>query len=240
MDWFFVDEIQGEHIITGEDALHITKSLRKSVGEALTLCDKSGVEHLCLIDSINNEGVFVHEITKDECRNEPSINITLFAALTKGDKLETVVQKSVELGVSSIVPVMTSRCVSRPDGKSAVKKQTRYQKIALQAAMQSCRAIVPNVSRVISLDNAAKRLDEFDLSILFYEGGGKSLREILKASAKKIAIFTGPEGGFEESEVDLLAESGAVVATLGKRILRAETAPIAALSAIMLQTGNLE
>ncbi len=240
MDWFFVDKIQGEHIITGEDALHITKSLRKSVGEAVTLCDKSGVEHLCIIDSINDEGVFVHEVTKSECQNEPSVDVTLFAALTKGDKLEAVVRKSVELGVSSIVPVLTSRCVSRPDGKSAVKKQTRYQKIALQAAMQSRRAIVPNVSRITDLDSAAKRLGEFDLSILFFEGGGRSLREILKTPAKKIAIFTGPEGGFEESEVGLLAESGAVVATLGKRILRAETAPLAALTAIMLQTGNLE
>lgn len=240
MDWFFVDEIQGEYIITGEDALHITKSLRKSVGEVLTLCDKEGVEHLCLIDRINNDGVFVHEVSKSECENEPSVEITLFAALTKGDKLETVIQKAVELGVSHIVPVLTNRCVSRPDGKSAAKKQARYQKIALQAAMQSRRAIIPDVSEIIGLDKAAKRLHDFDLSIFFFEGGGKSLREILNTTAKKIAIFTGPEGGFEEGEVQLLAEGGAAVATLGKRILRAETAPLAALSAIMFQTGNLE
>lgn len=240
MDWFFVDKIQGEHIITGEDALHITKSLRKSVGETLTLCDKNGIEHICFIDRINDEGVFVHEVSKNECENEPSVEITLFVALTKGDKLETVIQKSVELGVSHIVPILTNRCVSRPDGKSAAKKQARYQKIALQAAMQSRRAIIPDVSGIMSLDDASKRLREFDLSIFFFEGGGKSLRQILEPPAKKIAIFTGPEGGFEEREVKLLAESGAAIATLGKRILRAETAPLAALSAIMLQTGNLE
>ena len=98
MDWFFAESVDGEHLITGEDAIHITKSLRKSVGEAVTLCDSSGVEHNCLIDRINDEGVFVHEISKTECQNEPSVEVTLFAALTKGDKLETVIQKSVELG----------------------------------------------------------------------------------------------------------------------------------------------
>ncbi len=240
MDWFFTDNVESEHLITGEDAVHITKSLRKSVGEAVTLCDKAGIEHNCLIDRISDEGVLVHEISKAECSNEPSVEITLFAALTKGDKLETVIQKSVELGVSHIVPVLTSRCVSRPDAKSAVKKQARYQKIALQAAMQSRRAIIPDVSEIITLEKASKMLSQFDTSIFFFEGGGKSIREILSSPTKKIAIFTGPEGGFEEREVELLAENGAAVATLGKRILRAETAPIAALAAIMLQTGNLE
>lgn len=240
MDWFFAESVDGEHLITGEDAVHITKSLRKSVGEAVTLCDSSGVEHSCLIDRINDEGVLVHEISKTECMNEPSVEITLFAALTKGDKLETVIQKSVELGVAHIVPVLTSRCVSRPDAKAALKKQARYQKIALQAAMQSRRAIIPDVSEITTLEQASEMLSQFDTAIFFFEGGGKSLREILALPKKKIAIFTGPEGGFEEREVALLAKNGAVIATLGKRILRAETAPIAALAAIMLQTGNLE
>ncbi|MCI5655444.1 MAG: RsmE family RNA methyltransferase [Candidatus Pseudoruminococcus sp.] len=240
MDWFFAESVDGEHLITGEDAIHITKSLRKSVGEAVILCDSSGVEHNCLIDRINDEGVLVHEISKTECQNEPSVEVTLFSALTKGDKLETVIQKSVELGISHIVPVLTSRCVSRPDAKSATKKQARYQKIALQAAMQSRRAIIPDVSEIITLEKASKMLSDFDTTIFFFEGGGKSLKEILSSPAKKIAIFTGPEGGFEEREVELLTENGAVVATLGKRILRAETAPIAALAAIMFETGNLE
>ena len=164
MDWFFAESVDGEHLITGEDAIHITKSLRKSVGEAVTLCDSSGVEHNCLIDRINDEGVFVHEISKTECQNEPSVEVTLFAALTKGDKLETVIQKSVELGISHIVPVLTSRCVSRPDAKSAAKKQARYQKIALQAAMQSRRAIIPDVSEIITLEKASKMLSDFDVS----------------------------------------------------------------------------
>lgn len=240
MDWFFIDKFDGECIITGEDAQHITKSLRKSVGEELTLCDNNRIEHLCIIDRISPDGVWVHELSKSECNNEPSVEITLFAALTKGDKLETVIQKSVELGVTHIIPVLTDRCVSRPDAKAAGKKQMRYQKIAEQAAMQSRRAIVPDVSAVITLKEAAAMLSQFDKSVLFFEGGGESIRTLIHENERSVAIFTGPEGGFEEREVELLINNGASLGTLGKRILRAETAPLAAISAIMLHTGNLE
>lgn len=189
MDWFFAESVDGEHLITGEDAIHITKSLRKSVGEAVTLCDSSGVEHNCLIDRINDEGVFVHEISKTECQNEPSVEVTLFAALTKGDKLETVIQKSVELGISHIVPVLTSRCVSRPDAKSAAKKQARYQKIALQAAMQSRRAIIPNVSEIITLEKASKMLSDFDVAIFFLRVGEKALKRYSHHPQRKLRFL---------------------------------------------------
>ena len=179
-------------------------------------------------------------ITETECRNEPTVEVTLFAALTKGDKMETVIQKAVELGVHAVVPVLTDRCISRPDAKAAVKKQQRYQKIASQAAMQSRRGIIPEIHELTDLKKAAEMLTDFDKSVLFYEGGGKPVREIITLSDKKIAVFTGSEGGFEESEVELLTNHGAVTATLGKRILRAETAPLAVLSIIMFHTGNLE
>lgn len=240
MDWFFCESVGETQLITGEDAVHISKSLRMSVGEVITLCDRNRTEHLCKIERISTEGVLVREVSKSECTHEPTVEITLFAALTKGDKMESVIQKSVELGVHRIVPVLTSRCISRPDSKSAEKKLARYRKIAEQAAMQSQRAIIPVVSAFTELKSAAKTLEKLDLAILFYEGGGKPLRELIKTSDKSIGIFTGPEGGFEENEVSLLNESGAVTATLGKRILRAETAPLAALSAIMFHTGNLE
>ncbi len=240
MDWFFAENIGETYLITGEDAVHITKSLRMSVGEVITVCDSKRIEHLCKIERINSDGVLVRVISQSECNNEPDINITLFAALTKGDKMEAVIQKSVELGVNEIVPIMTDRCVSRPDSKSAEKKVQRYQKISSQAAMQSRRAIIPTVSRVIELKKVAQSLENFDKIILFYEGGGKPIRDIITDTDKNIAIFTGPEGGFEEREVKFLLESGAVCATLGKRILRAETAPLAALAAIMFHTGNLE
>lgn len=240
MDWFFADNIGDTHLITGEDAVHITKSLRMSVGESLTLCDSSKTEHLCKIERINSDGVLVHVVSETECQNEPSVDVTLFASLTKGDKMETVIQKAVEIGVHSIVPVLTDRCVSRPDSKAAAKKAQRYQKIASQAAMQSRRAIIPNVENITGLKNVSELLKSFDKIILFYEGGGEPLKSIITQNDKNIAIFTGPEGGFEEREVKLLTDAGAVCATLGKRILRAETAPLVALSAIMFHTGNLE
>ena len=239
MDWFFTDTMEETHLITGEDARHISKALRMSVGEVITLCDSSRTEHLCKIERISPEGVLVREVSKEECTHEPSVEVTLFAALTKGDKMESVIQKSVELGVCRIVPVLTDRCISRPDGAAAHKKIERYQKIAHQAAMQSQRAIIPQVDEMMTLTAAAKELGSFDRSIMFYEGGGKPLDRALLPEDKSIAIFTGPEGGFEESEVALLTQSGAEITTLGPRILRAETAPLAALAAIMFHTGNL-
>lgn len=240
MDWFFAENVGQTHLITGEDAIHITKSLRMSVGEVITICDKNKMEHLCKIERITPDGVQVRVVTESECMNEPTVKVTLFAALTKGDKMETVIQKSVELGVHAIVPVLTDRCISRPDMKSAAKKQQRYQKIAYQAAMQSRRGVIPEVHEIIELKKATEMLGDFDRAIMFYEGGGMPLKKIIMPSDKKIAVFTGCEGGFEESEAELLTSHGAVTATLGKRILRAETAPLTALSIIMFHTGNLE
>ncbi len=241
MDWFFAETVGDTHLITGEDALHITKSLRMSAGEVLTLCDSSKTEHLCRIERITPEGVLVRTVSQNECTHEPDVEVTLFAALLKGSSTETVIQKSVELGAYRIVPVLTERCVSRPDTKAGDKKQQRYQKIAAQAAMQSRRAVIPEVTAVTELRKAAGMLDGFDKVILFYEGGGAPLRELITVGKdRRIAVFIGPEGGFEEREVELLARSGAHTATLGKRILRAETAPLAALAAIMFHTGNME
>ena len=240
MDWFFCESVGETQLITGEDAAHISKSLRMSVGEVITLCDKERTEHLCKIERISTEGVLVREVSKSECLHEPTVEVTLFAALTKGDKMESVIQKCVELGVHSIVPVLTSRCISRPDSKSAEKKLMRYRKISVQAAMQSQRAIVPEISPLCELRAAAEMLSGFDRAIVFYEGGGRPLREIITSGDRSIAVFTGPEGGYEESEVELLTSRGASAATLGRRILRAETAPLAALAAIMFHTGNLE
>ena len=240
MNWFFIQDFDRRALLTGEDALHIKKSLRMSVGEILTVCDKTGTQHLCGIDRICDEGVWVRELSREESQNEPSVEISLFASLTKGDKFESMVQKSVELGVHCIVPILTDRCISRPDGKAWAKKHDRYQKIASQAAMQSHRNIIPEVEPILTLRQASQRLKNFDKSILFYEGGGRPVAEILSGSEKRIAVFIGPEGGFGESEVELLVQSGAVRSTLGRRILRAETAPVAALSILMFMTGNME
>ncbi len=159
--------------------------------------------------------------------------------MPKGDKLEDIIQKCTELGITEIQPVLTHRSVSRPDSKSAKKKQARYQKIALEAAQQSGRGIIPTIGEMTDLKTAVSQ-DNSRLKILFYEGGGAPLKEIINKNIETVSIYIGPEGGFEESEVNLIKESGGKVATLGKRILRTQTAPVAALTAIMLLTDNLE
>lgn len=167
------------------------------------------------------------------------MKVTLYQGVPKGDKMEDIIQKCTELGITAINPVLTHRSVSRPDDKAAKKKQARYQKIALEAAQQSGRGIVPEICTMESLANAVKN-DDSNIKILFYEGGGQPLRKMISENIKSVSVYIGPEGGFEKDEVALIREYGGVVATLGKRILRTQTAPVAALTSIMLLTGNLE
>ncbi|MBR2714898.1 MAG: 16S rRNA (uracil(1498)-N(3))-methyltransferase [Ruminococcus sp.] len=241
MAWFFTNEIIGDtHLITGEDARHISKSLRMTKNEKLTLCTEDGRRHECEIESFTADSVLVKILKSTECEQEPSVKITLFMALTKGDKMDDIVQKSVELGVYEIVPVLTNRCISRPDEKQLRKKVARWQKIASGAASQSRRGIIPKVCDTLNLKEACKTLADFDTSIVFYECGGEKLRDIIDENAKTLAMFVGCEGGFEEGEIDLLKEHKVIPATLGTRILRAQTAPIAGITAVMYQTKNLE
>ena len=237
--WFFFFFVidTNKYIITGENAKHI-RVLRMRNGEELTLVTPLGIQHDCVIADVNQTQVVVDVLGSHPCENEPDVFVTLYQALPKGDKMDYIVQKCVELGVSRIVPVMSSRCVSRPDEKSLKKKTARWQKIALQAAMQSRRGIIPEVCQCVSLKQAAELTGENDKTVFFYELGGDSVKNILADKPKTIGMFIGSEGGFEESEAELVLSNGAVAATLGKRILRAETAPLAALSVIMYQTDN--
>lgn len=240
MAWFFADtNVTDKYIITGEDAQHIKKSLRMREGEELTLVSPDGTEHRCAIESLN-ESVEVNVLSSKTCEQEPDIRVTLYQGLTKGDKMDFIIQKSVELGVTEIVPTLTDRCISRPDEKSMNKKIARWQKIALGAAQQSKRGIVPEVRPLLTLKEAAEKAKKDDVSIVFYEGGGEKISTLLAQKPESVSIFIGSEGGFEESEVELLKSMGTANATLGKRILRAETAPLAALSAIMFFTGNMD
>lgn len=242
MAWFFTEHnIKGDqYIISGEDAKHISKVLRMNPGEELTLVTPDKTQYQCEVFSINSDSVTVEIISKQPCKNEPDVFVTLYQALPKGDKMDYIIQKCVELGVSRIVPMISSRCVSRPDAKSLAKKRERWQKISLQAAMQSRRGIIPEVCSCVSFQNAAELTKSNEQTIIFYEMGGSPVRDILKGTSKTLGIFIGSEGGFEQNEVDLLTKSGACAATLGKRILRAETAPLAAMSVIMYQTGNFD
>lgn len=171
--------------------------------------------------------------------SEPSVSVTLYQGLPKSDKMDSVVQKAVEMGVTRIVPMLTQRCVSRPDQKSAQKKVERWQKISVEAAKQCGRGILPPVSPVTDFSVALRQAASESTILFFYEGGGQSLQQCIDPSCKAYSIFIGPEGGFSEEEVQFALDLGAKKATLGPRILRTETAPIAALTAIMLTTGNM-
>ena len=233
------DGISEKIYLNEEQSRHITKSLRMKKGDMLTVCTGDGNDYGCIIDEISKDGARLAVCYKQASDSEADIKISLYQGVPKGDKFEDIIQKCTELGVYEIIPVLTKRCVSRPQEKQAEKKRQRYARIALEAAQQSGRGIVPEIKKMTELKTAVSQC-EADIKIVFYEGGGEPLSALIKKGAKSAAIFIGPEGGFEKEEVELLKQNGAVAATLGKRILRTQTAPVAALSAIMLLTGNLE
>lgn len=240
MPRFFVDEVFGGKIfITGQDAKHITGSLRMKEGDKVIVCDKNEVEHYCKIVALGDK-VELEVSLSSVCENEPDVKLTLYQAMPKSDKLEFIIQKAVELGVSEIVPIMTSRCISRPDDRSMAKKSIRYNKIAEQAAKQCGRGIIPAVRPMMSFDAAAAMAAKDDCAMIFYELGGEKIGDIIPGGAKSISVIVGSEGGFSEQEIKIAERNKIVPASLGKRILRCETAPVAALSIIMYQTGNMQ
>lgn len=240
MQKLFIDfEPNGKVILNEEQSRHISKSLRMKTGDMLTLSCGNGKDYGCIIDTIDGKSVTLSVCYEQANNCEPTVKVKLYQGVPKGDKLEDIIQKCTELGITEIQPVLTHRSVSRPDSKSAKKKQARYQKIALEAAQQSGRGIIPTIGEMTDLKTAVSK-DNSQLKILFYEGGGSPLKEIINKNTQTVSIYIGPEGGFEESEVALIKENGGTVATLGKRILRTQTAPVAALTAIMLLTDNME
>ena len=227
--------------IRGEDANHVAKVLRAREGEKLTVCDGQGFDYSCAIEAISAEEIKLSVIEKIPCEVEPDIKITLFMALPKGDKMEYVIQKAVELGVYEIIPFSSSRCVVKLDGKSAAKKTERWQKIAHSAAKQSGRGIIPQVREPIPFGELIKKADDFDLSLICYEcEEDNSLKSVLSANKfKNACIVVGPEGGFDRVEVDRALENGFTSVSLGKRILRCETAPGCAICAMLYHTDNM-
>lgn len=228
--------------VTGEDASHIAKVLRMKPGEKLTVCDCAGTDYNCEIVSPDPSAVTLKILGKEKSISEPDIKVTLYQGLPKGDKMELIIQKSVELGVSAIVPVMTLRSVSRPDAKSLAKKEERWNKIAAEAAKQSGRGLLPRVLPALSFNEAIKAMAAHTAAIMLYEKNGSSIKDELEkpgADFKSTGILIGPEGGFDETEAAYARENGVVTAGLGPRILRTETAPLCALSAIMYATGNI-
>lgn len=235
---FDTDTQTGQAVIDGEDGRHIARSLRMRTGEALTVSDGAGVDYDGEIEEISGDTVTVRLTKQYKNKSEPTLRVTLYPGMPKSDKLDLVVQKATEMGAAAVIPVLTDRSVSRPDAKSAAKKQERLQRIALEAAKQSGRGAVPQVGAMQSFKEAVRTAR--GTKILFYEGGGLPLSKCLPPDETEVSVFIGPEGGFAPEEVEFAKENGVVTATLGPRILRTETAPLAALAILMYMTGNME
>ena len=222
--------------ISGEDYNHIRNVLRMKIGTKILINDKEkSNSYLAEIQEIGAKEIICKVIEK-MASNEMSVNVTLFQGIPKSDKMEYIIQKSVELGVSEIVPTEMKNCVAKINNEE--NKLTRWNKISETAAKQSKRSIIPKVESKISFDDLLNRIKEFDLVIVAYENEKHtSLKDVLQncKGVKNIAIIIGPEGGIDTKELKLLEDNGVQVASLGKRILRTETAPIAMLSMILYE-----
>jgi len=233
-------------VISGEDAKHISLSLRSKPGESFTVCDEDGTEYDCVVSEITKNEVYLDVLSKCVSSAEPSVFVTLYQALTKSDKFEGIIQKSVELGASKIVPVLTERCISRPDEASMKKKLERWRKIAKEAAMQSGRGIIPLISDAVSFEEASKQMLEDEICFVCYEDMSHTpLTKILDSKksdggVKSLSFLIGPEGGISDREAQVCRDKNIPLAGLGPRILRTETAPLCVLSSVMLATGNLD
>lgn len=244
MPRFFIspqDIAGGAITLSGEDAKHIIYSLRAKPGEKFTLCDGLGKDYLCVFDSADRDTAFFKILETFPCGTEPDIDVSLYMALVKSDKFEFIVQKCTELGIKRIIPVLTERCISRPDEKSDMKKLERRQKIAREAAMQSGRGIIPEICRTRSFDEALSDMKKDRLCFMCYENQcTSSVKELFCGGVpESVSFMVGPEGGFSENEVCRASAAGITPVTLGPRILRAETAPLCVLSALMYASDNL-
>ena len=226
----------GQIRISGDDAYHIARALRMAVGDTVTVADGKNTEYTCRLIHIRDEECVGEIIEERQSKSEPPHSITLYMAYPKGDKMETVTQKAVELGVSQIVPFESERCIKRPSGDKAEKITARLTKIAHEAAKQCGRAILPTVQNISSFRQMLEMSQYHSLTLFCYEGeGATSLKRILEQcgnNATDIGVIIGSEGGFSLGEAERIIESGAKCVNLGPRILRCETAPDYVLSAL--------
>lgn len=246
MPKFFIDKntISNNQVcITGGDATHIAKVLRLSTGDTLSLCDGEGTDYDATITALAKDMVTLSLENAHPCSAEPSLQVTLFQCLPKQGKMDYIIEKCTELGVSRVVPVSAHRCVvTIRDAAAEEKKLARWRKIAAEAVKQCGRGIIPEVTKVMSIDDAVGYAKSLDLTIAAYEDEQEvSLKEVLqKHSPKSVGIFIGPEGGFEQTEIAQFTANGIPSVTLGKRILRTETAGCAVLTAVMYAFDELK
>ena len=224
--------------LTGENAQH-AKVLRLKVGEPVLVCDGNGHEAVCSVLSSGENWTLAVQERRDS-QSEAVVQVSVYMAYPKADKLEHVIQKATELGAYEIVAFPSSRCVSRPDEKSLKKKLERWQKIAASAAEQSGRGHIPEIVILGSFSDALNRAARADRALLFYEHEEALTLKMALSGSKyhTVSLLTGPEGGLEEAEVIQARDAGLQVCTLGRRILRCETAPLCALSAVMYDAGE--
>lgn len=238
MPRFFVEKeaiSSGEVVIIGDDAYHIARSLRMAVGDKIEVSDCSGTDYICGLTYIRDGECRAEIIGSAPSGSESPVEITLYMAYPKGDKLEWVVQKATELGVSHIVPFESERVIKRPPKDKMEKTVTRLTKIAHEAAKQCGRSILPTVAPVLSFSAMCEELSGYDLALLCYEAeGGVSLRDVLKENkfARRVAAIVGCEGGFAVGEAEKIVKAGGISVGLGPRILRCETAPEYVLAAL--------
>jgi 16S rRNA (uracil1498-N3)-methyltransferase len=235
---FFTDRITSDAVYLGDDDLfHALNVLRLKRGDKITACDGNGMDYVC---EYAREQFRI--IEREWNTAEPSVHLRLFQCLPKSDKMDWIIQKAVELGASEIIPVLSARCVSRPDSQSAARKVTRWNKIAYEAAKQCGRGKIPVVGKLTDFSGALREFKPRNMSIIFYECGGEALGDLFSGvvgEVDDIDVIIGSEGGFEAAEVELARERGFIPASLGKRILRVDTASVAALAIIMQLTGNI-
>lgn len=237
---FFTENVsESSAVITGEDVKHIMSVLRMRAGDLAVLCDGHGTDFLAELSASEGSCCEFKILETSPNLAEPDIHVRLFQAMPKGDKMDFIVQKAVECGACEIVPIFTKRCVSRPDEKSLAKKLPRWQKIAYEAAKQCGRGIIPTVGAAVEFSKLKTLISPENTGILFYECSDVPLKKAVTEFGKNVDIVIGSEGGFERSEADALTALGFASVSLGKRILRCETAPIAALSILMNVTGNM-
>ncbi len=226
-------------VLSGQNAHHSANVMRIKPGDSLILCDGNGMDYFCTVSEVLKSEVHVAINTCEKSVSEPSVSVMLFVGYPKQDKLELIIQKAVELGAVGIKPFFSKNCVVTP--KKEEQKNERYNKIAHEAAKQCGRGIIPKVYLPLNYTEMIKEIAEFEQAIFCYEQSeGNPIHSRIDEKTKSVAIITGSEGGFTPQEAQIAKSANCAIVGLGPRILRCETAPLAALSAVMLSTGNLQ
>ena len=246
MDRFFtpknnINLEQNTCIIEGEDVKHISRVLRCKENDKLEVCDMDNNEYICEIREINKDNILLDIIEKVNIKRESSLKVKLYQGMPKGTKMELILQKLTEIGVDEIVLVQTKRSVTKIDNKKEDKKIERWERIIYEAAKQSKRGKIPTLRGVLSFKEALKDMENNDLNLCPYENERTiSINECLKdVNANTIGVFVGPEGGFEEDEIEKIQDMDGKVVSLGPRILRTETASVVASSIVLYELSDL-